>query len=68
MESMKHTLALVLMVFGIVGCAVSTPLLVDFRDPNTKYGEAKTLYAINYLLGLIFFLVYFLFAYASTNA
>ena len=36
---MKHTLALVLMVLGIVGCAVSIPLLVDFRDPNTKYGD-----------------------------
>ncbi|MDB9947291.1 hypothetical protein OAD71_03420 [Gammaproteobacteria bacterium] len=36
---MKHTLAIVLIVCGIVGCAVSTPLLVDFRDPDTKYGD-----------------------------
>jgi len=36
---MKHTLALVLMVFGLVGCAISTPLLVDFRTPDTKYGN-----------------------------
>jgi hypothetical protein len=27
------------MVFGIVGCAVNPPLLVDYRDPNTKYGD-----------------------------
>lgn len=39
MESMKHILALVLMVFGLVGCAVSTPLLVDFRVPYQKYGD-----------------------------
>ena len=36
---MKQTLALVLMVFGIVGCAVNPPLLVDFRDPNIRYGD-----------------------------
>ena len=23
----------------IVGCAINPPLLIDFRDPNTKYGD-----------------------------
>jgi len=36
---MKHTLALVLMVFGLVGCAINPPLLVDLRKPNAKYGD-----------------------------
>ena len=35
---MKHLLTLLLPLL-IVGCAVSTPLLVDFRIPDTKHGD-----------------------------
>lgn len=62
-------------IIGMLGTIVimTSAKLWEYFDSNynewtQKYGEAKTLYAINYLLGLIFFLVYFLFSYANTNA
>ena len=38
--NMKKLLAL-LLLFGIVGCAINTPLIIDVRDSGQTYDEMK---------------------------